>query len=131
MCDAKTAINNDYFEFVRLRQELEYITSPQMEKWLYEDTAEFELLENTKNLPHYAKEMVSNINFLASSIGKEYSLLNERYSDLFETLNTQSSFVLNESNAKYQKTISRLTWAIVVLTVVMTVAIIVQCIKGG
>ena len=131
MCSAKSAINDDYFDFVRLSQELEYITSPKHEKWLFRETAEFELLENPHNLPNYAKEMVSNINFLTSNIGKEYSLLNERYSDLFDSINTQSNFILNESNLKYQKIISRLTWAIVVLTIVMTVAVIVQIVRGG
>ncbi len=131
MCSAKSAINDDYFDFVRLSQELEYITSPKREKWLFRETAEFELLENPHNLPHYAKEMVSNINFLTSNIGNEYSLLNERYSDLFDSINTQSNFILNESNLKYQKIISRLTWAVVVLTIVMTVAVIVQIIRGG
>jgi len=130
MCNAKIAINNDYFDFVRLRQELEYITSPQMEKWLYEDAAKFEPLENPKNLPHYAKDMVSNINFLTSNIGKEYSLLNERYSDLFETMNTQSSFILNESNIKYQKTLARFTKVLVGLGVVMLLAVIIQIIIG-
>ncbi len=121
MCDAKTAINNDYFDFVRLCQELEHIISPQQEKWLYRETAEFEPLENPDNLPHYARELVSNIDFLTSNIGKEYSLLNERYSDLFETMNTQSSFILNESNIKYQKTLAGLTWTIIGLTIMMLI----------
>lgn len=126
MCNAKSAINNDYFDFVRLSQELEYIISPRHEKLLYEETADFELLENPHNIPHYAKDLVSNINFLTSNLEKEYSLLNERYSDLFDTLNTQSSFILNESNTKYQKTLAGLTWALVGLGIVMLVAVIIQ-----
>jgi hypothetical protein len=131
ICNAKSAINDDYFDFLRLNKELEYITSPEHEKWLLRETAEFELLVNPKNLPHYAKEMVSNIDFLVSNIGKEYSLLNERYSDLFETINTKSNFILNESNAKYQKIISRLTWAVVIFSTITTAAIIAQFIRGG
>jgi hypothetical protein len=128
MCNAKSAINDDYFDFVRLSQELEYITSPKHEKWLFRETAEFELLENPHNLPHYAKEMVSNINFLTSNIVKEYSLLNERYSDLFETMNTQSNFISNELNIKYQKSLSFFNKVLVALTVMMLIAIIVQII---
>jgi len=130
MCNAKYSINNDYFDFVRLSQELEYITSPKHEKLLYEETAEFELLENPHNLPHFAKDLVSTINFLTSNLDKEYSLLNERYSDLFDTLNTQSSFVLNESNIKYQKTLACLTKVLVGLGVVMLLAVIIQIIIG-
>jgi hypothetical protein len=126
MYEAKVRINTDYFDFMRLHQELEEITSPQAEKWLYRETAQFELLENPKNLPHYAKELVSNITFLASNLDKEYSLLNDRYSDLFETMNTLSNFVLNKSNAKYQKSLSSLTWTLVIVTILMTIAVIIQ-----
>jgi hypothetical protein len=128
---AKTKINNDHFDFVRLRQELENITSERFEPRLYRETPMFEIVENPKNHSHFAKEMVTTINFISNNLAKEYALLNERYSDLFETMNTQSNFILNESNTKYQRTISRLTWAIVVLTVVMVVAVIVQIVKGG
>ena len=41
-------------------------------------------------------------------------------------MNTRSNFVLNESNAKYGRSVSRLTWALVFLGVVMTAAVIVQ-----
>jgi len=53
-------------------------------------------------------------------------LLNERYSGVFEMMNTQSNFILNESNAKSQKSISTLTKVLVGLAVVMTIAVIVQ-----
>lgn len=123
---AKTKINNDYFDFIRLRQELEAVTSERFEPRLYRETPMFEMVENPNNLPHFAKETVTTINFLSDNLAKEYALLNERYSDLFETMNTQSNFMLNESNAKYQKIIERLTWAIVFLSVV---TIIVQFIR--
>ena len=128
---AKTKINNDYFEFIRLKQELGNITSERFEPRLYQETPIFELVENPKNPLHFAKEMVTTINFLSDNLAKEYALLNERYSNLFETMNTQSIFILNESNAKYQKWIVRLTWALVFLTVVMTIAVIVQIRQGG
>ena len=125
---AKTKINNDYFDFVRLRQELEDVTSERFEPRLYQETPLFELVEDSKNRPHFAKEMVTIINFLSDNLAKEYTLLNERYSDLFETMNTQSNFILNESNTKSQKSISTLTKVLVGLTVVMTIAVIVQII---
>lgn len=120
MCNAKSAINNDYYDFVRLKKEIErYITSPKSEKRLFNDIPEFELLNDPKNLSHYAKELVFYIDNLSSDISKEYSLLNERYSDLFETINTQASFKLNQSNTKLQKVLIGLTIAIVVFTIVM------------
>jgi hypothetical protein len=72
--------------------------------------------------------MVTTINFISDNLAKEYALLNERYSDLFETMNTQSNFILSESNAKSQKSISTLTKVLVGLTVVMTIAVIAQII---
>ncbi len=123
---AKTKINNDYFDFVRLRQELGNVTCERFEPGLYLETPMFEMVENPNSLPHFAKEMVTTINFVSDNLAKEYALLNERYSDLFETMNTQSNFILNESNAKYQKTLARLTWALVVLAIVMAVAVIYQ-----
>jgi hypothetical protein len=124
--EVKARINNDFFGFIRLRQELGDITSERFEPRLYNETPTFELVQNPKNLPHFAKEMVAIINFLSDNLVKEYTLLNERYSDLFETMNTQLNFVLNESNAKYQKSLSTLTKVLVGLTIVMTIAVIVQ-----
>lgn len=127
---AKSRINDDYFDFVRLKQELSDVTSERFERRLYNEIPEFELVENTKKHPHFAKEIVEIINFRSDNLSKEYALLNERYSDMFETINTQSNFVLNESNAEHQKWIVRLTWALVGLTLVMVAAVIVQIIKG-
>ncbi|MEK7396109.1 MAG: hypothetical protein AAB116_04135 [Candidatus Poribacteria bacterium] len=123
---AKAKINNDYFDFIRLRQELGEVISERFEPRLYNETPMFELVKNQNNLPHFAKELVAVGNFLSDSIAKEYALLNERYSDLFETMNTQSNFILNESNAKYQKSLATLTWVLVVLTVMMLIAVVVQ-----
>lgn len=127
----KVRINNDYFDFIRLRQELEDITSKRFEPRLYEETPTFELVQNPNNPPHFAKEIVATINFLSENLAKEYALLNERYCDLFETMNAQSNFILNQSHVKYQKTLARLTWVLVGLTVVMTLVVIAQIIKGG
>jgi len=85
-----------------------------------------ELVHNPKNLAHFAKEIVATVHFLFEYLAKEYALLNERYCDLFETMNTQSNFILNESNAKYQKTISRLTWVLIILTFLMAMAVDAQ-----
>ena len=79
--NAKVAINNDYFDFIKLSRELEEVTSAEAETLLYRDTTKFEMLENPKRI-HFAKETVSAIRFLSSMINKTYSLLNERYSDL-------------------------------------------------
>jgi hypothetical protein len=130
-CLAKAAINDDYFSFIKLRKELEYITSPNNEKWLLRDIPEFELLVNPKNHTHYIKEMISGMRSFAENIDKEYSLLRERYTDIFETINTNSNFILNDSNAKYQKIISRLTWAIFILSAVTAAATIVLLVNGS
>jgi len=125
--EAKVTIYNDYFDFIKLNQELEEVTSAEAEQWLYRDTAEFELLENPKKQPHLSKALVINNKFVSSTLNKEYLLLKERYSDLFESVNTQSNFALADSNNKYQRQLFYLTWALVALAIIM----IVQIIIGG
>lgn len=128
---AKVLINNDYFDFIKLDQELKEITRDEAEKWLYRDTAEFELLENPQKLSHFGKAMVSNINFVSSTLSKEYSLLNDRCSDLFESVNSHINFAVADSNSKYQKRLFYLTWVLVVLAIVMAATVILQIIRGG
>jgi len=127
--EAKVTIYNDYFDFIKLNQELEEVTSAEAEQYLYRDTAEFELLENPKELLNFSKTLVSNIKFISSTLSKEYSLLKERYSDLFESVNTQSNFALADSNNKYQRQLFYLTRALVALTIVMVVTVIMQIIR--
>jgi hypothetical protein len=124
--NAKIVVNDDYFDFLRFHQELEYITSAEAERWLLKETANFELLENLYNQPDFARSLVSNMRHLASLLDKTFALLNTRYSDLFESVSSLSNFAVADSANRYQKKLSILTWALFILTVVIVVLMIVQ-----
>jgi hypothetical protein len=125
----KVTVNDDYFDFLRFHQELEYITSIEAEQRLYREMATFELLENEYNQPDFARGMVSNMRRIASLLDKTFALINTRYFDLFESVSSLSNFTFADSANKYQTILSRLTWALIILTVAMVVIMIMQLIK--
>jgi len=114
--NAKKVVSGDYYDFLRFRQELEYITSAEAEPWLYREAPSFEPLDNQHKRPDFVRGLVSNMRHLVSLLDGSFALLNTRYSDLFESVSSLSNFAVADSAYQYQKQLSILTWVLIILT---------------
>ena len=124
--DAKNVVSGDHYDFLRFRQELEYITSAEVEWQLYGEAPTFKLLDNQHKQPDFVRSLVSDMRHLASLLDGFFALLNSRYSTLFESVSSLSNFAVADSTYRYQKQLSILTWALIILTVVMVVLTVVM-----
>ena len=124
--NAKLTIEKDFFGFTKTAQEIEEVTSSERGDWIFYDTPIFELMENPHGRPHFAKCLVEELLFLKNAAAGEYSLLRQRYSDLFLAADIRSNFEASKEDKRKSSRLLFLTYALVVVAVLTLVAILCQ-----